>query len=355
MNKILIVFILVITFGVHAQDEANGLCNKNTIDLFQQVAPTVVLISGMAIDPYKTMDRVQWGIGSGVIIDDQGLVLTNSHVVYGLDLVAIGVGENKFVNAEVLGADPIYDLAVVRMKSTPPGITVAKMGNSDSLLEGEEVIAIGNSLGLERTVSQGIISGLNRVNPLRPMGWLVPFIQTDAAISPGNSGGPLVNRCGEVIGINSASIPAGENIGFSIPINIAKEVIPELVENGRVIRPWYGINGKLVDFHLASLINYPLVPGFLIETIEPGSPADKAGLHAGYLPLQIYRQDFLLGGDIITSINGERITSNEVLLRIANSIKVGDTVALEYYREDHKMTVEVEMPERPVLPGDVLQ
>ena len=159
LNKILIVFILVITFGVHAQDEANGLCNKNTIDLFQQVAPTVVLISGMAIDPYKTMDRVQWGIGSGVIIDDQGLVLTNSHVVYGLDLVAIGVGENKFVNAEVLGADPIYDLAVVRMKSTPPGITVAKMGNSDSLLEGEEVIAIGNSLGLERTVSQGIISG----------------------------------------------------------------------------------------------------------------------------------------------------------------------------------------------------
>ena len=187
LNNILIFLTLAITFSVHAQDDSKELCGKGTIELFHAVSPTVVFISGMAIDPYKIRDRVHWGIGSGFIIDAEGLVLTNSHVVYGLDAVAIGVGENKFVNAEVLGADPIFDLAVVKMDSLPGNISVATMGNSDYLRVGEEVIAIGNSMGLEKTVSQGIISGLNRTNPVRPMGWLVPYLQTDAALSPGNS------------------------------------------------------------------------------------------------------------------------------------------------------------------------
>jgi putative serine protease PepD len=230
---------------------------------------------------------------------------------------------------------------------------VARLGNSDDLQVGEEVLAIGNSMGLEKTLSRGIISGLNRNMPIRPMNWLVPYIQTDAALSTGNSGGPLLNRCGEVIGINSSVLGDAENIGFAVPINIARDVIPELLEHGRVIRPWHGINGRMLDFTLVMLLNFPLMPGFLIETIEPGSAADQAGLVAGSLPLQIGQQEFLLGGDVITKINGEQLTSLAVLMRIANAFEVGDTVEVEYFRDGELATIEVTLPERPRMPGDM--
>ena len=307
----------------------------------------------MAIDPFKIQDRVKWAIGSGVIIDDEGHVLTNSHVVLGLSEVAIALEKDQMVTAEVLGVDPILDLAVVKMNGLPGNLAVARMGDSDALDVGEDAIAIGNSMGLEKTVSLGIISGLNRTLPNGPMSWLVPYIQTDAALSQGNSGGPLINRCGEVIGINTAILKEAENIGFAVPINIAKRILPEIIEHGRVIRPWHGINGKMLDFSLVMLINYPLQPGFMIETIEPGSAADNAGLRAGTLPLKIGQQEFLLGGDIITKVNEESLISMEVIMRIVNSLKVGDRVKLEYLREGKKKTVEVVLPERPLLPEDI--
>jgi serine protease Do len=350
--SILIFISLSISTGIQAKDEPAELCEKTTVELFNDLSPAVVFISGLSIDPYKEQERVKWAIGSGVIIDDEGYILTNSHVVLELSEVSIALGENKFVTAEVLGADPILDLAVVKINGSLDNIAVARMGDSDSLQIGEDVIAIGNSMGLEKTVSKGIISGLNRNISLGPMNWLVPYIQTDAALSPGNSGGPLVNRCGEVVGINTAVLEKGENIGFAVPINIAKRVLPELIEHGRIRRPWHGINGKMLDYSLVMLINYPLVPGFLIETIEPGSAADQAGLHAGVLPLKIGAQEFILGGDIITKVNGESITSAGVLIRIANSIKVGDTVEVEYYREGERQIVKAILPERPLLPGD---
>lgn len=169
----------------------------------------------------------------------------------------------------------------------------------------------------------------------------------------GNSGGPLVNRCGEVIGINNSILEAGENIGFAVPVNIAKKVLPELVEHGRIIRPWHGINGRMLNFPLIMLLRLPLVPGFLIETIEPGSAADKAGLVSGSLPVTIGQQEFLLGGDVITRLNGEELTGLDVLMRIANSLKVGDTVSVEYYRAGELNTIEVTLPERPLLPRDL--
>lgn len=351
--RILIFITLSASSFIHANDVSEGLCNKTTVELFREVSPTVVFISGMAIDPFKIQDRVKWGIGSGVIIDDEGHVLTNSHVVLGLSEVSIALEKGQMVTAEVLGVDPILDLAVVKMNGLPGNLAVARMGDSDALDVGEDAIAIGNSMGLEKTVSQGIISGLNRTLPTGPMSWLVPYIQTDAALSHGNSGGPLINRCGEVIGINTAILKEGENIGFAVPINIAKRILPEIIEHGRVKRPWHGINGKMLDFILVMLINYPLQPGFMIETIEPGSAADNAGLRAGTLPLTVGRQEFLLGGDIITKVNGESLISMEVIMRIVNSLKVGDKVKLEYYREGKKNTVEVVLPERPLLPEDI--
>ena len=351
--SILIFITLSTSSGIYAKAVSEDLCKKTTIDLFREVSPSVVFISGVAIDPFKIIDRVQWAIGSGVIIDAEGHVLTNAHVVLGLSQVSIALGKDKVVTAKVLGVDPILDLAVVKMNRLPDNLAVARMGDSDTLHVGEDVIAIGNSMGLEKTVSQGIISGLNRNLPLSPMSWLVPYIQTDAALSPGNSGGPLINRCGEVVGINTAILKEGENIGFAAPINIAKKILPEIIKHGRVIRPWHGINGKLLDFSLVTLINYPLIPGFMIETIEPGSAADKAGLRAGTLPIKFGLKEFLLGGDIITKVNGENLTSMKIVLRIVNSLKVGDKVELEYYREGKRNTVEVILPERPLLPRDI--
>ena len=350
-----LVVLLVLPFSpaASARDTSGVACERSAAQLFQEVAPAVVSISGMSIDPFDQRERVKWAIGTGVIVDSEGLVLTNAHLVLDLDEVYVSMGGERVAAAEVAGVDSILDLAVLRIQGTGGGLPVATLGDSDALQVGEAVVAIGNPMGFEKTLSRGIISGLNRTLPIRPMSWLVPYIQTDAALSTGNSGGPLVNRCGEVIGINSSILENAENIGFAVPINIAKGVIPELVEHGRVIRPWHGINGRMLDFTLVMLLNFPLVPGFLIETIEPGSAADKAGLVAGSLPLQIGQQEFLLGGDVITRVNGQALSSLGVLMDIANSLEVGDTVEVEYFREGELATVQVTLPERPSLPGDL--
>ena len=308
----------------------------------------------MAINPFDPRERVSWAVGSGIIVDSEGLILTNAHLVQELDEVYVSLGDNWVVPAEVVGMDSILDLAVLRVPDgARDGLPVAKLGDSDGLQVGEEVLAIGNPMGLEKSMSRGIVSALNLTPPVRPMSWLVPYIQTDAALSTGNSGGPLVNRCGEVIGINSSMLQDAENIGFAMPVNIVRMVIPELVEHGQVIRPWHGTDGRMLDFTLAMLLNFPMVPGFLIEAIEPGSAADKAGLVPGSLPLKIGQQEFQLGGDVMTRINGEAPTSVAVLLRIANALEVGDAVKVEYFREGELSTLEVTLPERPAQPGDI--
>ena len=350
---LVISIVLSLPVIVHAREVSTVSCDRATVDLIRDVLPSVVSVSGMSVDPFDQQERVKWVIGSGVVVDGEGLVLTNAHIVLDLDEVYITLSGGMVIAAEVLGVDPILDLAVLRIPGLHGDLSVAKLGDSDALQVGEDVIAIGNSMGLEKTVSRGIISGLNRTLPIRPMNWQVPYIQTDAALSTGNSGGPLVNRCGEVIGINSTVLESGENIGFAVPVNIVKNIIPDLVEHGRVIRPWHGINGRMLDFTLIMLVNFPLVPGFLIETIEPGSAADKAGLVSGSLPLKIGQQEFLLGGDVITKVNGESLTGLDVLMRIANSLKVGDTVAVEYYRAGELNTIQVILPERPLLPRDM--
>ena len=356
-NMKISVFILVILANVTlcsvatAGDPAVASCNKTAVELFRDVAPSVVSISGMSIDAFDPRERVKWAVGTGIIVDSEGLVMTSAHVVVELDEVYVALDGGRVAAAEVVGVDSILDLAVLRLPGA--GLPAAKLGDSDDLRVGEDVLAIGNSMGLEKTLSRGIVSGLNRTLPVRPMSWLVPYIQTDAALSAGNSGGPLINRCGEVIGINSSMLGDAENIGFAMPINIAKSVMPELLEHGRVIRPWHGINGRMLDFTLVMLLNFPMVPGFLIETIEPGSAADKAGLVGGSLPLQIGQQKFLLGGDVITKIDDQALTGLGVLMRLANSLEVGDTVEVEYFREGELATVQITLPERPALPGDI--
>jgi putative serine protease PepD len=185
------------------------------------------------------------------------------------------------------------------------------------------------------------------------MSYLLPYIQTDAAINPGSSGGPLVDRCGKVIGINTAMLRIAENIGFAVPANVARRVVPELVERGRVIRAWHGIYGRMVDPELLMFFNVPLVEGFLVETVEPGSPAELAGLRGGTVPVIIGAETFILGGDIITKVNGNAIKDIQTVMRLVGQLKVGDTMKVEYFRDGETLTAEAVLPERPILPSDI--
>ncbi len=354
MKGILFSILIALTLTVYAGTQAigNSDCAEPMPELFQRVSPSVVSISALTLDPFKMSSRVSIAVGSGFIIDHEGLVLTNSHVVFGRQAITVTLDDGSKTEAKLLGADPIFDLAVLRIPVPPEGHPKATLGDSDSVRIGEDVIAIGNPFGLEQTLTRGVVSGLNRIMPGSPV-LTLPLIQTDASINPGNSGGPLMNRCGEVIGINTSILAEAQNIGFAIPINVAKSVIPELMKHGRVIRPWLGISGKLIKKELMQIINLPLVDGFLIETVDPGSPAQHAGVHGGDLPLTIAGTEFLLGGDILTEINGQPVQNAENLLDAIGSLKVGDQVGLTLFHGNETRSVELSLTERPLLPGDL--
>jgi len=232
-------------------------------------------------------------------------------------------------------------------------LPTVSLGDSDRTRVGEEVLAIGNPLGLDQTLTRGIVSGMNRILPETPFSLLEPLIQTDAAINPGNSGGPLVNRCGEVIGINTAVIAEAQNIGFAVPSNLAKTTTAQLVSEGRVIRPWVGFHGQLIGSDLRALLKIPLADGLLIEVIEPGSPAAVAGLQGGQMELELEGRAYLLGGDIITSMNGRAIDSPEALSEAMRGLRVGTELRLRVFRDGKYRDVRYALPERPILPGDV--
>ena len=328
-------------------------CSEPIPELFRRVSPSVVFISAVAINPFKLTDPVGTVAGSGVIISADGLILTTSHLVFGRRAITVALDDGRVSQARLLGADPILDLAILRISVPPEGLPKATLGDSDSIRVGEEVVAIGNPFGLEQTLTRGVVSGVNRVLPETRMSETLPLIQTDAAINPGSSGGPLLNRCGEVIGIATSVLIDAQDIGFAVPINVARQVLPQLAEQGRVVRPWLGVGGKNIGRELRTILRVPLVNGFLVETIEPGSPAERAGLQEGDLPITIGDEQFLLGGDIITTANGQPVDQPEKFAKFVRSLKVGDTVRLTLYRDGETRQVELRLPERPILPGDL--
>ena len=334
--------------------DGRRICDEPLPDIFDRIAPSVVFIAAMAVDPYRLADRVTRIVGSGVVIDATGLILTNSHVVFGRQSVMVTLDDGTTVPGDVVGADPLFDVAVLRVP-VPDGMQLvpAPFGNSDRLRVGEEVVAIGNPLGLDQTLTRGVVSALNRILPETPFSLQEPLIQTDAPINPGNSGGPLVNRCGEVIGINTAVMPDAQNIGFAIPSNLVRATLTSLLEKGRVIRPWVGFHGTLVGPGLRELLRLPLVPGLLIEVIEPGSPADKAGLRGGQLELSLGGKSVLIGGDIVTELNGIPLTAPDELARAMRPLEVGTVLRLTVFRDGDYRPLEYVLPERPLLPSDV--
>lgn len=329
-------------------------CTEPLPRLFERVSKSVVLIIAIRLNPFSVRERISTSAGSGFIIQEDGLILTNSHVVFGRQAISVTLDGGQSVPAVLVGADPILDIAVLRID--PQGTVLPVLPFTDKSLPdvGEEVIALGNPLGLEQTLTHGVISGVNRILPISPMSLMVPMIQTDAPINPGNSGGPLINRCGEAVGINTSMLMGAENISFALPAAIIQQVLPDLVGKGRVIRPWLGLRGQLIrKAELQEIFNLDLQDGFLVEMVEPGSPAEDAGLVGGVLPIQIAGEDFLFGGDIVTRANGQSITEPEAYSEFARKLEVGSKVELTVYRNGQSKTVSFNVVERPILPWDL--
>ena len=348
-------FILVAFLALTSVAQArSSTCDKPFPEVFEKASNSVVRVLAIVINPYRIAGRVQPRIGSGFVIEPGDLIVTNAHVVYGAKILMVQSGENKPVPVSLVGADPVLDLAVLRLNpGLPRNLPALALGASGTLRVGESVMAIGNPFGIGETATVGVISALNRVLPISTLSYLMPFIQIDAAVNPGNSGGPLVDRCGQVVGVTAATFKQAQSIGFAVPVDLVKKIVPELVAHGHVARAWYGIYGRMLDPFFANWLNVPPIQGFLVETVEPGSPAEKIGLRGGILPLTIGAETFLVGGDIITKVDGTDISDIATVRRVINGLQVGQRVHIDYFRMDQgPLSADVVLPERPELPTD---
>jgi serine protease Do len=277
--------------------------------------------------------RKQSGEGSGVIVDSQGYVLTNHHVVAGADKLTIRLSDGKELKGTVRGSDPKTDLAVVHVEAKD--LPVAALGDSDKIQVGEWAIAIGSPFGLEKTVTVGVISAKGRSG--FGTGTYEDFIQTDASINPGNSGGPLVNIDGEVVGINVMIIQPGQGIGFAIPINLAKTIMASLIKEGKVVRPWLGIGLQNLTEELAQSFNLKQKEGALIGQVYDGSPAEKAGLKVG---------------DVVVDIDGVPIKGSQDVVREVLRKQVGQKIRVMIVREGKRVEIPVVAEQMPAEPSE---
>jgi S1-C subfamily serine protease len=291
--------------------------------------------------------------GSGFVIDEEGHVITNNHVVEGASNVSVKLGDSeKSYDAEVVGTDPGTDIALLKVDAPDGEFHPLRLGRSSDLEVGDPVVAIGNPFGLDRTVTSGIVSALQR-NIQAPNGFSISHvIQTDAAINPGNSGGPLINAEGAVVGINAQIATGGGGngnvgIGFAIPIDTVRANLEQLKETGEVEHAFIGISGGTVTPELAKALNLPVEEGVIVQTVVKDGPADKAGLEAGGTSATIDGEEVRLGGDIITEVDGEKVKSMDELVEIIQESKPGDELKLTILRGDQEKTADVTLGTQP--------
>jgi putative serine protease PepD len=314
-----------------------------------------------APSPFDPFGEAQGGgtaTGSGFVIDNEGHVLTNNHVVSGATRIQVKLGASDATyGATVVGADPATDIALLKVNAPSDQLHPLALGQSSKLEVGDPVVAIGNPFGLDRTVTSGIVSALQR-QIQAPNGFSISnVIQTDAAINPGNSGGPLIDASGNVIGINSQIETGGGGngnvgIGFAIPIDTARAEIKQLETTGKVEHAFLGITGTSITPDLARAVNLPVKEGVLVQEVVKGGPADKAGIQGGGTSATIEGASFSLGGDIITEVNGKKISSMDDVVNIVNAAKPGETVKLTVLRSGSTKTVSVTFGERPASVKD---
>jgi putative serine protease PepD len=328
-------------------DPASSTDEQNNIEVYRTLSPGVVFIhsTSYARDFFGFVEP-QEGSGSGSILDQQGNILTNYHVIEGAQKLSVSMGGKKDYSAIVVGGDPDTDLAVIRLTEKPAGsLTVVPLGDSDKLVVGQKVLAIGNPFGLDRTLTTGVISGLQRPIRARNNRLIEGAIQTDASINPGNSGGPLLDSHGRMIGINSQILsPSGSSagVGFAVPVSIAKRVVPQLLQNGRVRRPKLGINTRDVAM-IKNQIDLPVSDGVLIATVARGSGAANAGLRG----IQQTEMGDIELGDIIVGINNDKVSNTDDLFRILDQHQIGETVQVQIWRDGRRMSVPVRLMESP--------
>ena len=320
---------------------------ETTIRAIETVAPSVVFIATISITESHLLDPPRQGVGSGFVISEGGHILTNTHVVAAAEQIRLIFRDGTEAKARLVGLDQQTDVAVLQADAPREKLRPAPLGDSDAIRVGQKAIAIGNPFGLGQTASVGVITAKGRVLPLSRTTVLTNVIQTDAAINLGNSGGPLVNSRGEVIGINTAIVVGANNIAFSIPINTAKELLPQLVARGRIARPYLGVTGKVLPPQFLDLFRIPLARGFLVEDVDKGSPAEAAGIKEGALEVSVERERYILGGDIITEIEGIPIRSAEDYFKAVTSLKVGQEISLTLFRDGQTRTIRVTLAERP--------
>jgi S1-C subfamily serine protease len=308
-----------------------------------------------APSPFDPFGRPQGGgtaTGSGFVIDTDGHVLTNNHVVAGANRIQVKLGSSDATHtAQVIGTDPATDLALLKVDAPSDQLRPLPLGRSSQLQVGDPVVAIGNPFGLDRTVTSGIVSALQR-QIQAPNGFSISnVIQTDAAINPGNSGGPLIDASGEVVGINSQIETGGSSgnvgIGFAIPIDTARAEISQLEASGKVQHAYLGITGAGITPDLARAVNLPVSDGALVQEVVKGGPADKAGIQGGDTAATIDGANFSLGGDIITKVDGKAISSMDDVVNIVNAAKPGDTLDVTVLRGGSAKSLTVTLGERP--------
>ena len=296
-------------------------------------------------------------LGSGFVIDKSGHIVTNYHVVRDAGEVTVSFSNRDTVKAEVVGTDASTDLAVLRVATAANALTPLPLGNSDVVRVGDPVVAIGNPFGLDRTVTSGIVSALQRLITAPNRFTIDHVIQTDAPINPGNSGGPLLNARGQVIGVNTqietgtgSSATGNVGIGFAVPANTVKDVVAQILRTGRVDHAYLGISGQAVTDDVADAYNLPVEAGVLVESVTSSSGADRAGLEGGKTHVVVAGESYVLGGDIIVAFDGEKISSIEELRDAISGKKPGDKVKLVIYRDASKTSVTVTLGRQPASP-----
>lgn len=328
-------------------DPAQATDEQNNIEVYKALSPGVVFIHSTSYArDFLGFVEPQEGSGSGSILDQNGNILTNYHVIEGAQKLSVSLGGKKDYPATVVGGDPDTDLAVIRLLEKPAGpLTVVPLGDSDKLVVGQKVLAIGNPFGLDRTLTTGVISGLQRPIRARNNRLIEGAIQTDASINPGNSGGPLLDSRGRMIGINSQILSqsgSSSGVGFAVPVSIAKRVVPQLLQNGQVKRPKLGISTRNVE-SIRNQVELPVEDGVLIVQVARGGGAASAGLRG----LQQMPNGDVELGDIIVGINNEKVGNSDDLFRVLDKHQIGEVVQVQIWRDGRRMSVAVKLMDSP--------
>jgi S1-C subfamily serine protease len=329
-------------------------------EIYREAAPGVVqvaatqVVSTPSVDPFfgfpLPQNQRQEALGSGFVIDKAGHIITNYHVIEGARSVDVSFSNNESMRARIIGVDPSTDIAVLQVDAHSRALKPLVLGNSDAVRVGDSVVAIGNPFGLERTVTTGIVSALQRVIQAPNSYSIDHVIQTDAALNKGNSGGPLLDAEGNVIGVNS-QIQSGSGgnvgIGFAVPINTVRTVEAQIVRSGHAEHAFLGVSVQAVAPDVARLFRLPAMHGLLVAGVESGSAAGKAGLRAGKQPVTVSGETYQLGGDLIVAADGVQLFSLDQLRDVISNEQPGDKLSLELWRGDKRMKLDIRLGRQP--------